>query len=219
MSKFLVRLCALAFLIALPLASAQARELRVTLNMESGSMPLSYSIPESQLNEFWSRWGYLSKTERMVPLGQPGSYGGVVIRDTTGSGEDRVIRLYSGVGSSEGRNRETRLDEGRQLERWVLAKAPPPLGPALLRALDEELAKTPGSLIPPTEIKTAGVVLMRECQQRARGNLSLRATCLEDSLEKQLGTEAYVKLMEKAVSDLTVAPRMANGHDLQQMSR
>lgn len=199
--------CLLFLALLLGSASAQARELYVTLLLGTGSDPVTYILPENQVPEFWTRWNYLQRTDQMVPLGQPSGYHGLKVRDDD-NGADITVSLFNGVGTEEGSHRESRLDTGRLLERWVLAKAPPPLGPVLLRALEQEMAKAPdgSSIIEPAKTQLAGTRITHDCRQRAHGNLQLRASCLEESLQKQLGTEAYITLLEKAAGTLVVTP-------------
>lgn len=182
---------------------AFARELHVTLLMATGSPPITYTIPEEEIREFWTRWLYLPETEQMVPLGQPSGYHGLTVRDDE---QNKSARLFNGVGAVEGAGAEARLDTGRQLERWVLAKAPPPMGPVLLRALEDEMAKAPSAIVQPSASPRAGIRLIRECQTRAHGNLGLRISCLEEQLEKQLGTEAYLTELEKITTPLEARP-------------
>lgn len=171
--------------------------------MATGSPPITYTIPENEIREFWTRWLYLPETDKMVPLGQPTAYHGLTVRDDE---QNKVARLFNGVGAVEGAGAETRLDTGRQLERWVLAKAPPPMGPALLKALEEEMAKLPSTIVQPSASPRAGVRIIRDCQTKAHGNLGLRISCLEEQLQSQFGTEAYLTELEKVATQLTVRP-------------
>lgn len=207
MRQFSALTCLLLIALLFGSASAQGRELHVTLLLGTGNDPLTYTLPENQVPEFWTRWNYLQRTDQMVPLGQPGSYHGLKVRDDD-NGADLTVSLFNGVGAKEGSQRESRLDAGRLLERWVLAKAPPPLGPALLRTLEQEMAKAPGgsSIIEPAKTQLDGARIMHNCRQRAHGNLQLRASCLEENLQKQLGTEAYITLLEKAADTLVATP-------------
>jgi hypothetical protein len=199
--------CLLFFALLLGSASAHSRELHVTLLLGTGNDPVTYTIPENQVPEFWTRWNYLQRTDQMVPLGQPSSYRGLKLRDSD-NGTDLTVSLFNGIGTQEGSRRESRMDAGRLLERWVLAKAPPPLGPVLLRALEQEMAKAPGgsSIIEPAKTQLAGARITHDCRQRAHGNLQLRASCLEENLQKQLGTEAYITLLEQTAGTLVATP-------------
>ena len=207
MRQFSAFACLLLTSLLFGSASAHGRELRVSLLLGTGNDPVTYTIPENQVPEFWTRWNYLQRTDQMVPLGQPGGYHGLKVRDDE-NGADLTVSLFNGIGTKEGSQRESRLDAGRLLERWVLAKAPPPLGPALLRTLEQEMAKAPGgsTIIEPAKTQLAGARITHDCRQRAHGNLQLRASCLEENLQKQLGTEAYITLLEQAAGTLVATP-------------
>lgn len=207
MRQFSALTCLLLIALFSGSASAQGRELHVTLLLGTGNDPVTYTIPENQVPEFWTRWNYLQRTDNMVPLGQPDSYRGLKVRDNE-TGANLTVSLFNGIGTKEGSQRESRLDAGRLLERWVLAKAPPPLGPVLLRTLEQEMAKAPGgsTIIEPAKTRLAGARITHDCRQRAHGNLQLRASCLEETLQKQLGTEAYITLLEQTAGTLVANP-------------
>jgi hypothetical protein len=173
-------------LLAMP---AQAEQVRVSIIIPGGNSPLEYSLSEADSKSFWQRWQKLEPTTQMVPLANGSSYAGLRIRAA-----DKDVRLYNGVGTYQ---IESRSDNLRMLERWVLSKAPPPFGPSLLAALDrdvESLAASQKTANPkPIDINT----LLLRCNSRGSKNQELRARCLEEALHERLTWREYANSLEK----------------------
>lgn len=186
----------LALLLLLPLP-ALADELRVTINVPAGQTPLEYRLEGADVRSFWQRWSRLPETEAMVPLSAGGDYAGLLIRVPN---SEKQVRLFSGVGSG---GDVSRADDLRMLERWVLAKAPPPLGPVLLTALDQQVQQQAAATgTAPPQKPRSGMQLIMSCRARANRNHTLRARCLEEALKEQSDAKAYADALEKVATGL-----------------
>lgn len=174
---------------------AMADDLRVTLNLGVGRDQVIFNLSTADSREFLSRWGRLPKSETMLPLNGNYNYSGVVLRD---SNRNLEIRLFSGFGRS---NDEGRSDEFRQLERFVLERAPLPLGPALVHALDEDVAQKAGESGVPPRTHDKGVDIVKGCQSRARNNHRLRAICLEERIRQNIDLKDYADALERYAQD------------------
>lgn len=183
--KKLLLLCLLLF----PL-TAQAGDLRVTINMAAGNEPVRYTLTAEQTHSFWSKWRQLNDSTSIVPVPPGNGYGGLTLYDADRGTE---VRLYNGIGRSD---RAGKADEYRQLERWVLGFAPPPLGPALVAALDEETRAQPGAVAAkPAERRSSEEVIL-SCRYRAGRDPRLKANCLHENLQQQLDPAEYAKALE-----------------------
>jgi hypothetical protein len=178
-------------LLLLPSWSRAEETLRVSLIFGPGEMQTEYKLEGPEVRQFWQRWSDLPPTSNMVPLGTPSGYRGLRIR-----GESKEIRLFNGVGAEEER---ARLDGQRALERWVLTKAPAPLGPALVAKLDE-LVDVPGGGAHVTSGPEAlAGTIIGQCRSRARFNSQLRARCLVEGLLEHREPDALVPALENAL--------------------
>ena len=190
-----MRLICLALLLALGLGvgPAWAEGLRVTLILNNGMEPVRYTLSDAQTRTFWEKWRQLPPGEKMPPLAPNDSYAGLSLYDDARGNE---IRLFKGAGRSDDSNRS---DDYRQLERWVLTLAPPPLGPALVAALDEQVSDTPqGRIVTQSTTKTQdGGRMIEACRKRAPRNLHQRALCLQEALNDQLDPAAYARGLEE----------------------
>lgn len=186
-----MRLLALLLLLTLP-AFGRDEALDVTLVFGPNETPVAFTLAPNEARQFWLRWKELPATDRLVPVAsENGGYRGLRIR--TSATEE--VRLYDGVGSLE---REARADAYRTLERWVLEKAPPPLGPQLVAALDEQVgAAAPERAAPLTE-KKAGAMIAA-CRKRAERSPRLRAMCLSEKLLESREPDVAVKALEQAL--------------------
>jgi hypothetical protein len=176
---------------------ALADELRVTINQPAGIAPLEFRLKGPDVRSFWQRWNRLPESSNMVALGDGRNYAGLLIRVP---GSERQIRLFGGTGSD---GEKARADELRVLERWVLAKAPPPLGPALVAELDQQVqlqAAASGTAAPPRPRKAQEIILA--CRDRARRNHDVRVRCLEEALRDNTDHKAYADALEEAATGL-----------------
>ena len=179
----------------LPAAASEVR-LRIFINLGANSPVTDYELSDRDADAFWDKWAALSKTTDMVPLPTRMGYSGLSLLRPNGV----QLRLYGGVAMM---GDDQRRDDLRVLERWVLSKAPPPLGPQLVAALDSEVDATKGNLAAPLrEIESAEVVI-KGCQRRARGNQLLLALCLHEKLLEQVDTAIYAKAL-KGVAEATL---------------
>lgn len=194
-----MRLCVLLALLLFPLA-AQADELRVTINMATGSEPLRYSLTAEQTRSFWHKWRRLNDSATIVPLPAGNSYGGLTLYDAERSVE---VRLYNGFGRS---GNVGKTDDYRQLERWVLGFAPPPLGPALIRALDESVRAQPGGAQAMPAEKLNSEQVINACRRRAGRDARLKALCLQERLLEQLDNAEYAKALEAIAREKLMPP-------------
>lgn len=201
----------LALLLLLIPCMAQAGELRVTINMAPGSDPLSYKLTATQTRDFWQRWRTLNPSNAMPPLPNGQDYGGLTLDDDDFETE---VRLFNGVGRS---GESARTDDFRQLERWVLGFAPPPLGPSLVAALDSDVRAMPGGAQVIPQNILSGNAIAATCTKRAGRNMRLRATCLNQQLLEQLDPADYVSALEQlARQKLPVRPGSLEERELQQ---
>ncbi len=184
----------LALLLLFPL-SAQADELRVNINMAAGQNMVSYSLTAAQTREFWRKWRELNDTSSIVPMPSGNSYGGLTLYDSERYVE---VRLYNGTGRSGDRGK---TDDYRQLERWTLGFAPPPLGPALIAALDETIRAQPGGAeaMPPPKI--SGTQIVTNCRLRAGRDARQKAFCLHEQLLLQMNVRDYATALEQLATE------------------
>lgn len=178
-------------LLALLTLPAYADELRVIIVVPAGSTQLEYRLNENDSRSFWQRWSKLPRSEQMVPLSSGGNYAGLNIRS-----QNKQVRLFNGIGTYD---IESRTDNLRILERWVLSKAPPPYGPALLaeldRAIDNMAIEQKVTNPKPDELNT----ILLKCNARGTKNQELRARCLEDALHERVDWHGYANLLEQAL--------------------
>jgi|GEM_PF-1090880 len=198
--RHLMRHIGLAVLLTLLLPRlAYAEGLQVTLLMAAGSTPLQFSLSDDDTRTFLQRWGRLPRSDRMVPLSADNNYSGLLLRrQDTDSNQD--IRLFNNVGIQ---GEVARSDDLRMLERWVLTKAPPPLGPALVAALDSDVgaqAANEGRAAPAKPANSQQVIL--DCRTRARRNTQLHILCLEEALKQNADSRDYIRALENSVNQL-----------------
>ena len=198
--RHLMRHIGLAVLLTLLLPRlAYAEGLQVTLLMAAGNTPLQFSLSDEDTRTFLQRWGRLPRSDRMVPLSADNNYSGLLLRrQDTDSNQD--IRLFNNVGIQ---GEVARSDDLRMLERWVLTKAPPPLGPALVAALDSDVntqASSEGRAAPAKPASSQQVIL--DCRTRARRNTQLHILCLEEALKQNADSADYIRMLENSVNQL-----------------
>lgn len=196
----LMRHIGLAVLLTLLLPRlAYAEGLQVTLLMAAGNTPLQFSLSDDDTRTFLQRWGRLPRSDRMVPLSADNNYSGLLLRrQDTDSNQD--IRLFNNVGIQ---GEVARSDDLRMLERWVLTKAPPPLGPALVAALDSDVntqAASEGRAAPAKPASSQQIIL--DCRTRARRNSQLHILCLEEALKQNADSADYIRMLENSVNQL-----------------
>jgi len=182
---------ALFLLVLFGATPAWAEELRVVITMATGQDQVRYTLSEDNTRLFWQKWRGLALTSSIVPVpGGNTSYKGLTVYPSEGGDE---VRIFNGLAS---RSEHARVDEYRQLERWVLGFAPPPLGPALVRALDEEVATAPGAATQarPTDYRS-GEQIVASCFQRARNDARRRALCIHEQLLQRLPPAEYAKAL------------------------
>lgn len=176
-------------LLSLP---ALAGELRVTIVVAAGDTPIEYRLTEADSRLFWRKLNQLPQTENMVPLANTSSnYNGLMVRDTD---KNREIRINSGIVRQ---NEKSRTDDFRMLERWLLTLAPPPLGPALVAALDSEVGETAEKQGAVIRQKMTAQQIVLECRARGKNNQRLRAQCLEEYLKTYLDMKDYADALER----------------------
>lgn len=182
---------ALALLLALTAFPALAEELRITLNITGGQEPIRFTLSEENTRQFWQKWRSLPLTDSIVPIpNDNSSYKGLNIYPAEGGAD---VRVFKGVVSRDSR---TRKDEYRQLERWLLTFAPPPMGPALVRALDEDVAIQPGAAAQTRALAyVSGEQVVATCFQRASQDARRRALCIHEQLLQRLPAADYAKAL------------------------
>ncbi len=194
-----VLVLALAVFIALP-ALAKTQDLTVTVKLNNQMAAPQYRLTGEDVREFWQRWGKLDRVTDMVPLKAGSGYGGLSLRE---SSSGKSMDVFNGTVR---RGTETRSDPLRQLERWVLSKAPPPYGPSLLAALDDAIRQdaNASATARPGPNPTSADTAILNCLSRARGNHQLRALCLEEKLREHLSWRDYANALQKVLEESAI---------------
>ncbi len=182
---------------------AWADPLQVSIMMASGQSPVRFTLTEEDSRVFLAKWQALAETDGLVPLGPENSYRGVLLRGP----RETEFRIYNGTGRVQGQaGTFSRRDDLRMLERWVLERAPPPLGPSLLAALDREVGtRTDDTVFPATHNRSAGA-LIAGCTQQSPADARQRATCLHRFLLEKMDPTAYATALEKLLRTTDPAP-------------
>lgn len=193
----------LALILVLFPTFAMAGDLRVTINMAIGQDPVRFMLSSEQTRTFWGKWNRLPKTDDMVAIPGGSDYGGLTLYDDE---RDTEVRLFSGVGKS---GDDFRADQFRQLERWVLGFAPPPLGPSLMATLDSDVDQQPGGTTARSGEPLDGQQIINACNRRARGNARLKMFCINDQLAQQADPTRYANALSALA--LQLLPPKADG--------
>lgn len=191
MFRALFLCCLVGVLWAIP---AHAEPLQVSILLASGQAPVRFTLTEEDSRAFLSRWQALGEADTLVPLAPDSGYRGVLLRGA----RETEYRLYNGIGRVKGQaGTSSRRDDLRMLERWVLEHAPPPLGPSLLAALDQDVANGAGGAAFPVTHNRSAAALIEGCTSRAPTDARQRATCLHRFLLDRMDPTAYATALEK----------------------
>lgn len=207
--RYFTAIATAAMLTFVPI-TAHADSLAITILNATANTPMTYTLSDSDTRRFRVQWDMLKATQDMVPLAPSSSYQGLRIDDKE---RNLSIRLYFGIGSMDRREAGRKRDEDRGLERWLLTKAPAPLGPTLVAALDRAIPNAASSANTPlrepanrnkslrVETQKVQPALLKACKTRAHDNELLLVTCLQEGLHNRLGTEAYSKALGQLATE------------------